>query len=222
MGACADGCEVDVSDPPDRDRLAVIVHEVRSPVAALSAIAETFVEAGQAAPDRFELARLALAACRDLERVVVDAVTASVRREPVAPARLVRDVAATAALGGARIETAVEPGLPLVSGDPVRLRQALGNLVTNALVHSGADEVVIGARSEGGAVALFVSDSGIGIPEAQHDRIFGAGERLDSGRPGSGLGLAVVQAIAEAHGGRLEVRSAAGEGATFTLFLPLG
>jgi signal transduction histidine kinase len=211
-----------VSEPLDRDRLAVLVHEVRSPVAALAAIADTFVDVGPGAPDRPELARLALAACRGLERIVVDVVTASVRREPVDPGQLAQDVAVTASLGGARVEVAIEPGLPLVSGDPVRLRQALANLVTNALVHSGSSEVVVGARSDGDGVALYVSDSGIGIPEAQQERIFDPGERLDPERPGSGLGLAVVRAIAEAHGGCLGVRSAPDEGATFTLALPGG
>lgn len=211
-----------MSDAIDRDRLAVLVHEVRSPVAALAAIADRFVDVGPGAPDRRELARLALTACRGLERVVVDAVTASVRREPMEPGELVQDVATTASLGGARVESAIEPGLPLVSGDPVRLRQALGNLVTNALVHSGSHEVVVGARSDGDGVAFFVSDAGIGIPAAEQDRIFDTGERLDPGRPGSGLGLAVVRAIAEAHGGSLGVRSAPGEGATFTLVLPPG
>lgn len=211
-----------MSDPLDRDRLAVLVHEVRSPVAALAAIADTFVDVGLGTPDRRELARLALAACRGLERIVVDVVTASVRREPVDPGELAQDVAATAALGGARVEAAIEPGLPLVSGDPVRLRQALANLVTNALVHSGSDAVVVGARPDRDGVALFVSDSGIGIPEAQQERIFEVGERLDPERPGWGLGLAVVQAIAEAHGGSLGVTSTPGEGATFTLVLPSG
>lgn len=211
-----------MSDPLERERLAVLVHEVRSPVAALAAIADTFVDVGPGTPDRRELARLALAACRGLERIVLDVVTASVRRELVDPGELARDVAVTASLGETRVEVAIEPGLPLVSGDPVRLRQALANLVTNALVHSGSDEVVVGARPDRDGVALFVSDSGIGIPEAQQERIFEAGERLDPERPGWGLGLAVVQAIAEAHGGSLGVTSTPGEGATFTLVLPSG
>jgi signal transduction histidine kinase len=69
-------------------------------------------------------------------------------------------------------------------------------------------------------VRLFVTDEGAGIAAADQRRIFEAGERLDFGRPGSGLGLAIVEAIAEAHGGRLTVESAPGEGATFTITVP--
>lgn len=210
-----------MSRPLDRERLPVLVHEVRSPVAALSAIAETFVDTDPHAPDRAELARLSISACRALERIVVDAVTTSIRHELVDPGALVRGVVATATLTGAPVEANVEPDLAPVSGDAVRLRQALDNLVANALLHSGSTApVVVGAGAEGDVVRLFVTDEGAGIAGADQRRIFEAGERLDFGRPGSGLGLAIVEAIAKAHGGRLTVESAPGEGATFTITVP--
>lgn len=206
----------------DNDRMAVLVHEVRSPVAALSAIAETFADANLEGSVRRELARLAIAACRGIERVVADAATASVRIEKVDTGALVRAAAFAAGLGGTRVEARVAPDLPLVDGDPLRLRQALDNLVSNALTHSGSEgEVTVSATSEGGEVLLAVSDTGVGVPTAEQDRIFAAGVRLDSRRPGSGLGLAVARAIAEAHGGTLTVASEAGEGATFTIALPV-
>jgi signal transduction histidine kinase len=202
-------------------RLAVLVHEVRSPVAALSAISETLLEVESSTPERVELVRLAVAACRAIERLVVDAVTTSVRREEVDPAALVRETAAAASLSGARVEARVEGGLPTISADPVRLRQALDNLVANALTHSGQDAVVVVAASHSETgVELFVSDTGRGIPIQEQERIFEAGSRLDPGRPGSGLGLAIARGIAEAHGGTLTVRSESGAGATFTIALP--
>lgn len=205
----------------DRGRLAVVVHEVRSPVAALAAIAHAFSEADSAGPTRPELARLAISACRGIERTVVDAVTTSIRHEPVDAAAIVREAAAAAALGGARIEARVEPDLPPISGDPLRLRQALDNLIDNALVHSGSSApVVVGAATDGARVRVYVSDAGVGIPERDQERILEAGVRLRADVRGSGLGLALVRAVAAAHGGRLVVESSPGAGATFTLELP--
>jgi len=214
-----------VSDRGDRERLALLVHEVRSPVAALAAIARTIADEGVRRPDRAELVRLAIAACNGLERIAVDVLATSVRREALDPGRLVRDAVATARIRGADVEAEVQDGLPLVSGDPVRLRQALDNLVANALIHSDTEGVVTvtaATGQEGGVVLLSVSDSGVGVPETEHERIFVTGARLDPGRPGSGLGLALVRAITEAHGGRLSVVSAPGKGATFTVSLPTG
>jgi two-component system sensor histidine kinase BaeS len=204
------------------DRLAVLVHEVRSPVAALSAIAEAFADEELERPARLELLRLAIAACSGIERVVLDAALASVHLERVNVGALVRQVVATATLAGARVRTEVAPDLPRIMADPLRLRQALDNLMTNALTHagSGGDVVVSGGLSET-LVLVSVSDSGAGVPLIDQERIFEAGVRLDAGRAGSGLGLVIARAIAEAHGGRLTVRSTPGEGATFTIALPV-
>jgi signal transduction histidine kinase len=204
------------------ERLAVLVHEVRSPVAALAAIAEAYTEAGEDGVARQELARLAVAACRGVERIVADATVASVRLEPLAVADLVRQAAAAAALRGAHVETSVADGLPLVQGDPQRLRQALDNLLVNALTHAGSEEaVLVSAGATADTLLLSVADSGIGIPPDEQDRIFESGARLDESRAGSGLGLAIARAIAEAHGGTLTVLSTQGQGATFTIAIPL-
>jgi signal transduction histidine kinase len=206
----------------DRDRLAILVHEVRSPVAALAAIAETLQEETLEPAARDELAALAVAASRGIERVVTDATVASVRIEDVDVGRLVRETVAAAALAGGTIRADVAAGLPRLQADPLRLRQALDNLVSNALAHtpSGTEVVVSASSRDDGGVLLSVTDSGDGIAVADQRRIFDAGVRLNLDRPGAGLGLAVARAIAEAHGGTLTVESAPGEGATFTLTLP--
>lgn len=201
------------------DRLAVLAHELRSPVAALAAIAGAFPHSDPAQQRR--LLELARAASRNVELLVLDASVASVRPRPLDPGGIVRDAAEAAALGGAPVRADVAVGLPLVDGDPERLRQALDNLVGNAVAHSpeGA-EVVVTARAEPGRVLLAVTDRGEGIPPEGLARVFEPGVRLTSERPGSGLGLAIVRAIAVAHGGSVEVASAPGQGTTFTLVLP--
>jgi len=211
-----------MSSTDDTQRLAVLVHEVRSPVAALSAIAEAFTDESLESPERLELARLAISACRGIERVVLDAAAASVRLEPLDVSALVLQVAAAASLVGTRVEPSVAADLPRITADPLRLRQALDNLVANALTHAGSDGVVsVSATSSGTYVLLSVSDSGSGVPLMEQERIFEAGVRLNPDRAGSGLGLAIARAIAEAHGGKLTLTSIPDEGATFTIALPV-
>lgn len=200
------------------DRLAVLAHEVRSPVAALTAIAEAYPAADAATKRR--LLELAAAAVAGLERLLVDAAPASLRLERLDAGRLAVDAAESAALGGALVVAETEEGLE-VDGDPDRLRQALDNLIANAVGHSPAGgTVTVTARLVGGSVVIAVADKGEGIASDDLGRVFEPGVRLTAARPGSGLGLAVVHTIAHAHGGEVEVESSPGQGATFRLVLP--
>lgn len=111
----------------------------------------------------------------------------------------------------------------LADGD--RLTLALDALIENAVAHTGPDDQIeLGARQENGSVVFCVADTGSGIPAAGVERIFGRFARVDTGRSrssgGFGLGLAIVKAIAEAHGGSVQVRSTEGEGSVFELILP--
>ena len=207
--------------PDERGRLAVLVHEVRSPVAALRAIGEAARGSRLDAAAMAELVRLALSACDAIGRIVSDAPVTAVERERVDLGRLLADTAAAATLRGAPVRVVAPSELPDAVLDPVRVRQALENLVANALAQTpDGGEVVLEAGIEGADALLSVTDSGPGIPEDEQMRVFEPGVRLGSGYAGSGLGLSVVKEIAEAHGGRVRVRSAPGEGATFTLVLP--
>jgi two-component system, OmpR family, sensor kinase len=113
-----------------------------------------------------------------------------------------------------------------VTGDPDRLTQAMVNLLANAAQHtSPGGEIRFGSDVGPGEVRLFVTDDGPGVDPEERDAIF---ERFGRGadtaarrRDGSGLGLAIVAAIAEAHGGRVRLDSPPGQGATFSLVLPL-
>ena len=111
-----------------------------------------------------------------------------------------------------------------VVADRQRLTQALVQLCQNAATHTRAgDRIVIGSATDGRFVSFWVEDSGPGIRAADQARIFDRFARLGNGRrtQGVGLGLAIVKAIAEAHGGRAEVASRPGEGARFTVILPV-
>jgi len=200
------------------DRFAVLVHEVRSPVAALVAIADAYPAADEAR--RRRLAQLARAAVASIERLLADAMAESLLLDRVDAGALARDAAETAALGGSLVVAETEDGL-VVDADRDRLRQALDNLIGNAIGHSPAGgTVTVTVRREGDSIVIAVADEGDGIPAGDLDRVFEPGVRLTDARPGSGLGLAVVRAVAREHGGEVEVESSPGQGATFRLVLP--
>jgi two-component system sensor histidine kinase KdpD len=120
----------------------------------------------------------------------------------------------------ARLQTDVEPGLPLVSGDYTQLDQVLTNLLENAARYAPPGSTVrVVARPVAGRVEVRVSDEGIGVPDFEAARIFQPFRRGE-GSTSSGLGLAISQAIVDAHGGHIRVERTPGGGATFVFDLP--
>jgi signal transduction histidine kinase len=119
----------------------------------------------------------------------------------------------------------IPAGLPVISADPDRLAQAVGNLVSNAIKYTPSlGSVTISAGAEADAVWLRVSDTGPGIPTEEQERIFTPFYRgLSSGRfpQGMGLGLSIARDLVTAHGGRLTVESTPSSGSRFTIWLPL-
>ena len=115
------------------------------------------------------------------------------------------------------------PAELVVAADAVRLEQALGNLVENALRH-GRGTIRLAARALGGEIELHVLDEGAGFPPAFLERAFERFARADEARTegGAGLGLAIVQVIAEAHGGSAHASGRSGGGADVWLSLPSG
>ncbi|MER6512459.1 HAMP domain-containing sensor histidine kinase [Nonomuraea sp. NPDC001636] len=118
----------------------------------------------------------------------------------------------------------------IVSGDEVRLRQVISNLMTNAIVHTEpGTPIVVRAGATDDTVFTEVADSGPGLPPEQVERVFERFYRADSARSrrrssedrGSGLGLAIVQALVQAHGGTVTLTSSPEEGSTFRVELPL-
>jgi len=115
--------------------------------------------------------------------------------------------------------------VPVVRGDEARLRQVVGNLVTNALTHTPVDaRVTVRLAEEPGVVVLAVSDEGPGLAPSDAERVFERFYRADSSRTraagGTGLGLSIVASLVAAHGGTVDLTTAPGQGATFAVRLP--
>jgi two-component system sensor histidine kinase BaeS len=130
---------------------------------------------------------------------------------------------ASAERAGVTLVLLAGPGLTLTA-DPIRLRQAVGNLVTNAIRHTPAGgRITIGARTDGPQAVIDVTDTGAGLAPEQVPLVFERFWRAEKSRSrqtgGSGLGLSIVRKLAEAHGGTASVTSTLGAGSTFTLRL---
>jgi signal transduction histidine kinase len=126
---------------------------------------------------------------------------------------------------GVDLDLQIPKGLPSARADAARLKQVVRNLVDNAIKYTPADgRVLLQAIPDGHSVVVTVEDTGIGIPEDQHENIFHEYVRLEGNEPegdaGSGLGLAVCRRMATALGGRITVTSKVGEGTTFAVRLP--
>ena len=127
---------------------------------------------------------------------------------------------------GFRLKLTLDQDLPPVVADRDAMEQAILNLLNNAIKYSGESrEVALHLFREDSFVTIQVTDHGVGIPREEQKRIFERFYRVSSSEnrhiAGAGLGLTLVEHIAKAHGGSIEVESRAGEGSTFTLRLPL-
>lgn len=189
----------------DPERLRIVVHEVRSPVAALEALASAAAATGDAAIRR-RMVDLGVAAARDVERLVSDPELLSLRLERV-------DLAALAATFATPTVSVESDGPATVDGDETRLRQVLSNVLANALRHGTRAAVEI--REENGFVVVSVTDDGPGVDPGADPFARGAS---DAGSTGYGLWLS--RAIAEAHGGTLDLGEAPARGACLRLSLP--
>jgi signal transduction histidine kinase len=212
-----------------------LAHELKNPIFPIQLSIETLrraLDQGGPAPDaaRFqalfrESSDTILDELRSL-RFIVEEFSQFARMPPprLAPTDLgdlaQRVVALYGARAGAvRIETALAPGLPMVSADRDLIGRALGNLVANALeAMPDGGTLSVRTRAEADGVVLEVSDTGPGLTEEQRTRLFTPYYTTKKG--GTGLGLAIVQGIVSDHGGRIQVESSPGAGTTFTLVLP--
>ena len=218
-----------------RDFVANISHELKTPVGALSVLAEML--ASETEPEVVErmAARMQREAMR-LAKTIDDLLELS--RIETGESSNTETTAVTAILGeavdrsrhgaeqrGVQIDVALVDSDLLVEGDRRQLVSAVANLCDNAVKYSDAgDTVEVSARVDQEMVAIEVTDHGIGIPASDLERVFERFYRVDRARSrdtgGTGLGLAIVRHVAHNHSGRIDVSSHEGEGSTFTLFLP--
>jgi signal transduction histidine kinase len=219
------------------DFVSMVSHELRGPMASVIGCAQTlnrrWRELSQEQRESFlgliesETSRLSDLVGDVFDTSRIEAGTFPYAFAAVDVEELVRETAAVVSLGQdeVKVTTRVAATLPPVRGDRERLRQLLWNLLTNAVKYTvTGDEIEVDAASENEVVAVSVRDHGPGIPPESHRLIFEKFGRVsqDGGsQPGAGLGLFIARSIAEAHGGTLDVESAAGAGATFTVRLPL-
>ncbi len=205
-------------------------HELRTPVATIL----THTQNGLAANDLDPGSREAFAACersaRRMRRLIdalLDLARFDAGEEPlrIEPCDLAGIAGEGIAALGKTSATKVVPDLAAApcTGDEVRLGQVVTNLLANALEHA-ASRVEVTTRREGGEAVLMIRDDGPGIAAEHLPRLFDRFYRADSARSGgavhAGLGLAIVHAIVDAHGGTIAVTSTQDEGATFMVRLP--
>lgn len=220
-----------------RQLLGDLAHEIRTPVSVLEAYIEA-VEDGVKTLDPDTVATLRDQTSR-LVRFSED-VTALARAEEghgsiaaqqVDPAALIAATISTAAdryaAKGVILRSEVAPGLPSIWVDPQRISQVLGNLLDNALRHTGPHgHVDVLTTSDSNRLSITVTDSGDGI-SAEHlphvfERFYRADAARDRSHGGAGIGLAIAKAITEAHGGRITATSPGRDkGSTFIVTLPL-
>jgi two-component system sensor histidine kinase SenX3 len=238
-----DGAVAIVQDASDRHRLenirrdfvANVSHELKTPVGALSLLAETLD--GEDDPIVVErLAKRVAAEAERLGRIIDDLLDLSRIEDNDSPrpemvpvtvivGQAVEPLRPAADSSGVRLEVDDPPRHLAVPGDRRDLVSAVSNLVDNAIKYSERDSLVqVRIRSEPEMVEIAVTDEGVGIPARDMERIFERFYRVDRARSrstgGTGLGLSIVRHVAVNHAGSVRVESREGEGSTFTLRLP--
>jgi two-component system, OmpR family, phosphate regulon sensor histidine kinase PhoR len=219
-------------DEEKSDFVATISHELRTPMAAVYGAAQTLLRRDvEFKPEQSrellemiatQAARLSQITEEVLLTTQLDRGDVRVEHEPVDLAELVHATLLTLA-PEPPIDVEVEPGVPAASGDRDRIQQVLVNLLDNALKY-GEAPIRVRVAAANGSVRVAIADSGPGIPRGDEHRIFDKFFRSDPqlarSPSGTGLGLYISRELAQRMGGRLDVRSEPGGGATFVVELP--
>lgn len=212
-------------------------HELRTPIAVIRTETEVALNKPLDDPEKQSLLSNVLEECQRLTHITEqllmlsreDAGIGQSPREPLDLAAMSEEVAEVmrplAAAKHQQLLTETD-GRVIVSGDPARLRQVLYNLLDNAIKYTPeGGRVDLSVQPVDSNARLTVRDTGVGISPEHQPHVFERFYRVDKARSradgGSGLGLSIVESIVTAHGGRVEVLSVPGEGATFQIDLPM-
>lgn len=218
------------------DLIAEIVHELRTPLASLTA-ASHLLQRPQLSPERHrDLAQTILSEVQRLNDLATDFLELSrlesgrvrISREPVHLGGLVQEslevVRAQAQDRQIELTTEIDPSVAPVHGDRSLLKQLLLNLLTNAIKYNSiGGKVLVSVRSAGDQVEMSVKDTGRGISPGDLPHLFERFFRVrevEGAIPGTGLGLAIARRVAESHQGSIRVESRKDEGSTFYVYLP--
>jgi signal transduction histidine kinase len=217
--------------------VSMVSHELRTPLTSIQGYAELLLEDEQIAEEQRESLTLVkknsdrlLGLINDLlDLSRIEAGRVDLQRTSLDLARLISEVARSLRplIEAKRQQLKLDLGdaLPAVWADANRVTQILTNLISNAHKYTLVDgSITVAARPDDGFVRVDVSDTGIGLsPEDQAQlftKFFRAHDRLPQAIGGTGLGLVITRLLVELHGGRITVRSAPGQGSTFSFFLP--
>jgi PAS domain S-box-containing protein len=217
--------------------LSVISHELQTPIAIIKGYAGLYAdETTKIDPAKMREKMQVIQEESDrLSKLVENLLYASrlqaggiqLNRQPLDLPSLIRRVVpkVSSVSKSHKIKVELPAELPDVSADYDKIEQVVVNLVENAIKYSPAEtEITVSAHFTGNEVIVTVADQGIGVPEAERERIFERFSRLDSRyvreRKGAGLGLYICKAIVEAHGGKIWVEASAQKGSRFNFSLP--
>jgi two-component system phosphate regulon sensor histidine kinase PhoR len=221
-----------------RDFVANVSHEFKTPLTAIQGFAETLLSGAlDDKANRAHFVEIIRDHARRLARLTddllklarIEAGRLELEIRPVRVEALVNGCVETARVSakarGVQIQVDLQENAPPVRGDGAQLGEVLQNLIDNAVQYTpSGGEIVVKTRSNGHNVVFTVTDTGIGIPESDLERIFERFYRVDDARSreagGTGLGLSIARHIVDAHGGRIWVESAVGQGSRFHFSVP--
>jgi len=213
-----------------RELMADVAHELRTPLTVVQGRLEGLLDGVYPRDDRqldelLEETRILSRLIDDLRTLALsEAGTLTLQKEPAdlraVAADAVRAADAEASARGIAIALDAPAGLPMLEVDPVRIREVIGNLLTNAIRHTGGGSITVGVHQQPEAIVIDVRDTGEGMTAEDLAHAFDRFHKGTASR-GSGLGLTIARNLVVAHGGAITLASEPGRGTTATVTLPL-